>query len=84
MLVTERPGQLRVVSASGQVGTPVLGLPPIEVGGQGGLLNLTTDRDFAHNRMVYFCYAEPAGPGERGNSTAMASARLSDDAAQLE
>ena len=84
MLVTERPGQLRVVSASGQVGTPVLGLPPIEVGGQGGLLDLITDRDFAHNRLVYFCYAEPAGPGERGNSTAMASARLSDDAARLE
>ena len=84
MLVTERPGQLRVVSASGQVGTPVLGLPPIEVGGQGGLLDLITDRDFAHNRMVYFCYAEPAGPGERGNSTAMAAARLSDDAARLE
>ena len=84
MLVTERSGQLRVVSASGQVGAPVLGLPPIEVGGQGGLLDLITDRDFAHNRMVYFCYAEPAGPGERGNSTAMASARLSDDAARLE
>ena len=84
MLVTERPGQLRVVSASGQVGTPVLGLPPIEVGGQGGLLDLITDRDFAHNRMVYLCYAEPAGPGERGNSTAMAAARLSDDAARLE
>ena len=84
MLVTERPGQLRVVSASGQVGAPVLGLPPIEGGGQGGLLDLITDRDFAHNRMVYFCYAEPAGPGERGNSTAMASARLSDDAARLE
>lgn len=84
MLVTERSGALRVVSSTGQVGAPVAGLPPIDAGGQGGLLDLITDNDFAHNRTVYFCYAEPAGAGEKGNSTAMASARLSDDATRLE
>lgn len=84
MLVTERAGRLRLVSASGQIGAPIAGLPPIDAGGQWGLLDLMTDRDFAQSRTVYFCYAEPAGPGERGNSTAMASARLSDDAARLE
>ncbi len=72
-LVTERPGRLRVVSASGQVGVPVAGLPRVDVVGQGGLLDVITDRDFARNRTIYFCYAEP---GEGGNSTALASARL--------
>lgn len=84
MLVTERSGRLRVVSGNGQLGAPVAGLPPIDAVGQGGLLDLITDRDFANNRTLYFCYAEPAGSGEQGNSTAMASARLSDDATRLE
>ena len=83
MLVSERPGRLRVIAADGKVGAPVDGLPAIEVTGQGGLLDLVADRDFARNRMIYFCYAEPAALGS-GNSTAMASARLSDDARRLE
>jgi glucose/arabinose dehydrogenase len=82
-LVTERPGRLRVVSASGQLGEPVAGLPKVDVVGQGGLLDVITDRDFARNRTVYFCYAEPAASGS-GNSTALASARLSADATRLE
>ena len=84
MLVTERPGRMRVVQADGRVGAPLAGLPPVEAAGQGGLLDVITDRDFARNRQIYFCYAEPAGPGEQGNSTALATARLSDDATRLE
>jgi len=80
-LVTERPGRLRVVQADGRVGDPVVGLPRVDAVGQGGLLDLVTDRDFARNRTLYFCYAEP---GEGGNSTALASARLSADATRLE
>ncbi|UCV19270.1 PQQ-dependent sugar dehydrogenase [Ferribacterium limneticum] len=83
MLVSERPGRLRVITADGKVGTPVDGLPAVEVTGQGGLLDVVADRDFARNRMIYFCYAEPAALG-RGNSTALASARLSADARRLE
>jgi glucose/arabinose dehydrogenase len=82
MLVTERPGRMRVVGTDGRLGPPLAGLPPIEAGGQGGLLDVTTDRNFASNRTVYFCYSEPAARGG-GNSTAMASARLSDDLTQL-
>ena len=84
MLVTERPGRMRVVQANGEVGAPLAGLPPVEALGQGGLLDVITDRDFARNRRVYFCYAEPAGPGEQGNSTTLTAARLSDDATRLE
>lgn len=83
MLVSERPGRLRVIAADGKLGAPVDGLPAIEVTGQGGLLDVVADRDFARNRMIYFCYAEPGALGS-GNSTALAAARLSDDARRLE
>ncbi|MCB4366623.1 PQQ-dependent sugar dehydrogenase [Hydrogenophaga taeniospiralis] len=83
MLVTERPGRMRVVAPDGTLGEPLAGVPQVDVIGQGGLLDVTTDRDFARNRTLYFCYAEPAASGG-GNSTALASARLSKDATRLE
>ena len=82
-LVTERPGRLRVVGADGQLGTPVTGLPAIAAGGQGGLLDVVLDSDFARNRTLYFCFSEPAVSGN-ANSTALARARLSADDARLE
>lgn len=82
-VVTERPGRMRVVSADGNVGPPLEGLPRIDAGGQGGLLDVVADSDFSRNRTIYFCFAEPAAGGS-GNSTALASARLSDDARRLE
>ncbi len=83
MLVTERPGRMRVVQPNGALGAPLEGLPKVDVGGQGGLLDVQADSGFARNRTVYFCYAEPAASGS-GNSTALASARLSDDEKRLE
>ncbi|MFP8779015.1 PQQ-dependent sugar dehydrogenase [Hydrogenophaga sp. RWCD_12] len=81
MLVTERPGRLRVVQPDGKLGVPLAGLPKIDAGGQGGLLDVVADSHFDRNRTIYFCFSEP-GPG--GNSTALASAQLSDDATRLE
>ena len=81
-LVTERPGRLRVVEADGKLQPPVQGLPEVAAGGQGGLLDVVTDSDFARNRTLYFCYSEP-GQGTT-NSTALASARLSADRQRLE
>ena len=83
-LVTERPGRLRVVEADGRLNPPVAGLPTVAAGGQGGLLDVVLDSGFAANRTVYVCYAEPAGDGSSGNSTALARARLSDDRTRLE
>ena len=80
-LVTERPGRLRVVEADGRVGPPVAGVPAVAAQGQGGLLDLVLDADFARDRTLYFCFSEP-GPG--GNGTALARARLSADATRLE
>lgn len=81
LLVTERPGRMRVVDADGRLGPALKGLPDVDAVGQGGLLDVIADRDFATNRTVHFCYSEPALVG---NSTAMASARLSDDRTALE
>ena len=82
-LVTERPGRLRVVEADGKLGAPVAGLPPIAAGGQGGLLDVLADSQFAGNRTVYFCYSEPDATGS-ANSTALARAQLSNDRTRLE
>jgi glucose/arabinose dehydrogenase len=82
-LVTERPGRLRVVEADGRLGPPVAGLPAIDAGGQGGLLDVITDAGFAANRRIYICFSEPAASGG-GNSTALARATLAADNSRLE
>ena len=82
-LVTERPGRLRVVEAGGTIGATVAGLPLVAAGGQGGLLDVILDSDFAQNRRLYFCFSEPAASGS-ANSTALASAMLSPDNSRLE
>ncbi len=74
LLVSERDGHLRYIDKSGKVSAPVSGLPAIVVAGQGGLLDVLTDKDFASNQIIYFSYAEP-GP-DNTNSTAVAKARL--------
>jgi aldose sugar dehydrogenase len=84
MLVTERPGRLRVVAANGALGEPVQSLPAIDARGQGGLLDVVVDSAFRQNRTLYFCFSEPAPSGQTGNSTALARARLSDDERRLE
>ena len=81
-LVTERPGRLRVVDPAGKLGKAIEGLPDVAAGGQGGLLDVVLDTDFASNRMLYFCFSEPASIGN-GNSTALASATLSPDLTRL-
>ncbi len=80
-LVSERAGRLRVVESDGQLSKPVEGLPEVSVTGQGGLLDVLLDADFAKNRALYFCFSEP-GPGNT-NSTALARATLSQDAMRL-
>jgi glucose/arabinose dehydrogenase len=71
MLVTERPGRMRIATSDGKLSAPLQGVPKVYASGQGGLLDVVLDRDFAQNRTLYFCFAEPAGGGGR---TAMARA----------
>ena len=84
-LVTERPGRMRIVHSDGRLGPALAGLPAVDAQGQGGLLDVVLDSDFARNRQLYFCYAEPGSGADQGkNGTALASARLSADASRLE
>jgi len=75
MLVTERPGRMRIVEAGGKLSAPLQGVPKVVASGQGGLLDVVLDRGFAQNKTIYFCYAEPVSGGAR---TAMARATLVD------
>ncbi|AWY39266.1 PQQ-dependent sugar dehydrogenase [Pseudomonas putida] len=78
MLVTERPGNLRVVSADGKLSAPIEGVPKVWAKGQGGLLDVALSPDFRQDRTVYLSYAE--GGGEGGTAgTAVGRGQLSED-----
>lgn len=73
MLVTERPGRMRVVARDGSLGAPLANLPAVFAQGQGGLLDVVLDRDFSTSRVIYFTFSEP---GDGGAATSVARARL--------
>ncbi|AAY92373.1 PQQ-dependent sugar dehydrogenase [Pseudomonas protegens] len=82
ILVTERPGNLRLVGADGKLSAPLSGVPKVWAKGQGGLLDVALSPDFKQDRMVYLSYAE--GGGEGGTAgTAVGRGRLSDDLSGL-
>jgi glucose/arabinose dehydrogenase len=74
MLVTERPGRLRVVTQDGRVSQPIANVPEVYNVNQGGLLDVVLGPDFEETRRIYFSFAEP-GPEGTG-ATAVARARL--------
>ena len=76
LLVTERPGRMRIVARDGTLGAPLAGLPAVVAAGQGGLLDVALDPKFAANALVYWTFSEPATDGGSGNSTAVARGRL--------
>ena len=81
MLVTERPGRMRIVSPDGSLSEPLQGVPEVDARDQGGLLDVTLHPDFAENRWVYFTYSEP---GEGGTtSTAAARGKLNEERTAL-
>lgn len=73
MLVSERPGRLRIVGADGTLGPAIAGLPAVDARGQGGLLDVALDPGFTDNAWIYWSYAEPR---DDGNGTAVARGRL--------
>ena len=70
LLVTEKPGRMRFVARDGTLSPPLAGVPAVAAQGQGGLLDVIVDREFATNRMITFCYAEP-GAGGAGSACAI-------------
>lgn len=82
MLITERGGNLRVVSPEGKLSAPVSGVPQVWGKGQGGLLDVVLSPNFQKDRLVYVSYAE--GGGEDGKAgTAVGRGRLSDNLTKL-
>jgi glucose/arabinose dehydrogenase len=81
MLVTERPGRMRVVTAEGQLSPPLKGLPEVWASNQGGLLDVIIDKSYPQNKTIYFCFAEGTGGGGR---TAVARATLNDGNGRLD
>ncbi|MFW5801852.1 MAG: PQQ-dependent sugar dehydrogenase [Spirochaeta sp.] len=75
ILVTERPGRLRLIQDGELLSQPISGLPEVSTSGQGGLLDITIDPEFDSNRLVYFTYSKP---GENGATTAAARGELED------
>lgn len=74
MLFTQRGGELRIVKQGQLIAESITGLPAIEVGGQGGLLDIVLHPDYANNGWLYFSYAKADGKGNK--STAIMRAKL--------
>nr|WP_315221747.1 PQQ-dependent sugar dehydrogenase [uncultured Flavobacterium sp.] len=81
LLVTEKAGRFRIVTTAGVMSSPILGAPTVNAAGQGGLLGLCLDPEFASNRMIYWVFSEAA---TGGNLTAVAKGRLSNDEKAIE
>jgi glucose/arabinose dehydrogenase len=76
MLVTEKPGTMRIVDAKGTVSQPIPGVPDVVAAGQVGLLDVALDKDFRTNHRLFFTFSEPA---ESGSSFHIAVARATFD-----
>ena len=80
-LITSKTGYLNIVSSDGKATSKVEGLPKVDDKGQGGLLDVALDPDFANNKMIFWSFSEPV-PG--GNHTAVAKGKLSADEKTIE
>jgi aldose sugar dehydrogenase len=80
-LITEKEGNLRIVGQDGKLGEPIKGIPAVNSSGQGGLLGLTLDPDFAANRMVYWVFSDNT---PSGTLTAVAKGKLAEDEKSIE
>jgi aldose sugar dehydrogenase len=81
MLVTERPGTLRLVDKDGTLSEPIAGVPTVFARGQGGLLDVAIDPRFAENNTIYLSYSEPGEGNTAGTSVArgrLSNGRLED------
>ena len=70
LLVTEKAGRLRIVARDGSLSEPLEGVPAVFARGQGGLLDVAVDPQFAQNQLVYLSFAEPDDSGRAGTTVA--------------
>ena len=81
LLLTERPGRMRLVGTDGTVSAPLAGVPEVHARGQGGLLDVVLSPDFATDRTIVFSFAQPTADGAR---TAVARAKLDVEGLKLD
>jgi glucose/arabinose dehydrogenase len=78
LLVTERPGRVRIVRGGTLLEQPVAGVPAVAARGQGGLLDIVLHPQFASNRFVYLSFSKPVGENNAA-TTAVVRARFEND-----
>ena len=78
VLVTERPGRMRLIGKDGSLSQPLSGVPRVFATRQGGLLDVALSPDFASSSLIYFTFSEPRG--EDTNGTSVARAKLAAEA----
>jgi aldose sugar dehydrogenase len=83
LLVTERPGRMRLVAKDGKLSPPLKGMPAVVSTRQGGLLDIALSPDFASSRLIFISYSEPRGAGGSGTSVARAKLEIEGDGARL-
>jgi len=81
LLLTERPGRMRLLSPDGTLSPPLSGVPAVAAAGQGGLLDVQLAPDFRETREIYFCQAASVNGG---NLTRLSRARLTPGADRLD
>ncbi|GAA4323369.1 PQQ-dependent sugar dehydrogenase [Flaviaesturariibacter amylovorans] len=81
LLITEKKGTMRLVSTGGAVSGPITGIQAVNSSGQGGLLGIAIDPDFANNRTIFWSFSERL---PEGNLTAVARGRLAADERTIE
>jgi glucose/arabinose dehydrogenase len=81
LMITDKSGFISIYSADGKLEKKVEGLPKVEFNGQGGLLDVALDPDFATNKIIYWSFAEKVGDG---NLTSVGKGKLSADETKIE
>jgi glucose/arabinose dehydrogenase len=84
LLVTERPGRVRIVGKDGRLSPPLQGVPKVYASGQGGLLDVQIGPDFATSSAVYLSYADPRDGSRNGTSVARGKLVGEGDGGRLE
>ena len=76
LLITINSGYMEIRNADGTLAKKITGFPKVEDAGQGGLLDVALDPDFAQNKTIYWSFSEKQG---KGNLTSVAKGQLSAD-----
>src|SRR5262245_39050928 len=84
LLVTERPGRMRLVAKDGKLSPPLKNVPSVFSTRQGGLLDVALSPDFASSKLIFISYSEPRGGGGSATSVARAKLEIDGDGARLD